>query len=714
MKTLGKRSVFLWTLAGLLFFIIAGGVLEHSPHFSAMLDRFREQTVPMGIFDYGALGSLLKDLSVIHVIPGDEPSRIIQQSALMQVKLHTRGEGKIQVYWAGDDRSYSESRSYIVLTRPEQEIYYFILSGLNAIRWLRIDPSDRPSEMTLKGIRIEQAGYETIRMEDEKSLKKIAPKNGILKMESGPEGILLRTSGDDSQLEMPVEAAKSAVVEKRYISEPLFPRKRGVSEYAYAANPGGTAAFPSSTIVTKEYLLKKVPTLSVAIDKDALDHENWGIAHNWWQRGQRWERLAYVSYFENGALQFSSSAGLRLQGSSTRHLRESFRLCFRRKYGFRETAPGVLFDSGKTPVKKIVLEADRANHGFNNLLAFDIARKIGCITPEIRPVIFLLNGKPPSDSAYFAAEHLDKQQWEYRLRHRDFSFVRLNNTNNAVEDQQRYDRLEERFKKMEKLSWEEVNRWIDIENFSRFIIATVFLGNWDNEQGAALLDHRETKPKWSWILWDLDVSFIDYPGWGFPGELWQQRGFPLTFQPFFRMELFKRLMTESPEYHRYFLRLFTDMLNHGINASWLDSRVDHYEALSREMFGQVPYFNGKTVREFFKKRPGHLRNELEQFYGQPNPVGKSLKCSVTGPSGVEFVIDGYPEKAGYQGWYFEGQQVDIRLETPNEENFSHWIVNGEKRHGISLALGIQTETFVEAVFFDGVHAALDTERGLKT
>jgi len=144
--------------------------------------------------------------------------------------------------------------------------------------------------------------------------------------------------------------------------------------------------------------------------------------------------------------------------------------------------------------------------------------------------------------------------------------------------------------------------------------------------------------------------------------------------------------------------LFMDTLNHLISSSFLESRVKYYERISEAMFGQTPYFDSNLMRKFIKKRPAFLRYELNRYYGDIFPVGESFSCTVNGASGISYRIDGYPEKPGYRGWYFKGHTIDIQIEKPFQNRFSHWIVNGEKKTDEHLIIPVDRETVIEPVF----------------
>jgi len=116
------------------------------------------------------------------------------------------------------------------------------------------------------------------------------------------------------------------------------------------------------------------------------------------------------------------------------------------------------------------------------------------------------------------------------------------------------------------------------------------------------------------------------------------------------------------------------------------------------MFDSRPYFNSQTMREFMENRSGFLRNDFKKYYGDKFPTGESVLCTVQGPPEITYRIDGYLEKPGYQGWYFKGQTIDIQIEKPFQNRFSHWIVNGEKKTDEHLILPVDGEMVIESSF----------------
>jgi hypothetical protein len=152
-------------------------------------------------------------------------------------------------------------------------------------------------------------------------------------------------------------------------------------------------ALPATRVVPPEEIASGRPVMAVALDTDAL----WGptgILENKLRHGRDWEREGSVAYYEGGRLLFASGVGVRVHGGGSRYTspRQGFRLYFRRAYGPREFAPGILFSPEAQPIRRLVIhndvrrDSDKTSWYFVNPLSYDIARAIGAIAPETKPV----------------------------------------------------------------------------------------------------------------------------------------------------------------------------------------------------------------------------------------------------------------------------------------------------------------------------------------
>src|SRR4029453_8199728 len=177
-------------------------------------------------------------------------------------------------------------------------------------------------------------------------------------------------------------------------------------------------ALTSSRAVPVSEVASGLPILSLTLDDADLNDPAKGLLPNKREHGEEWEREGSVSYFDGGKLIFASGVGVRIHGGGSRITapRPGFRLCFRRKYGIREGPKGVLFSRSAQPIRRLVVHDDVRRDGkidwyFATPLAYDIARELGAIAPETKPVRFFLNGEyygpfvltERFDERYFAA-----------------------------------------------------------------------------------------------------------------------------------------------------------------------------------------------------------------------------------------------------------------------------------------------------------------------
>lgn len=487
----------------------------------------------------------------------------------------------------------------------------------------------------------------------------------------------------------------SAADEAQRPDPPLFRRKRRESGIVYQVSPGGASGMPSSRAIGADDFEPGWPLLSIAIDEASLHDPETGLLANKRARGEEWEHLACVSYYEEGALRFATSAGLRNHGGAIRNDpdRHSFRLYFRNRHGADHVPPGVVFETGTVPIKRLVVRHDQP-WPFLNSLAFDIVRRIGGAVPDSKQVLLFLNGEPRG--IYLLTEHLSRRQWREHFGHDDFAFFRFKKKVMDGFSIDRFQRLERWIENPPvALSMDNVSPPVDLENFSRYWFASIYTGNNDSNQGVAALDTADPEARWFWINWDFDDAFRDKGYEGPHRETWQQAGMGLVL----RSEnatgmLFKRLW-KTAEFRSYFVRLVMDLLNHSIPEHYLLDRIDHYERLAQAHAGFAAENRDSIalMRDFVRNRGLFVRREL----GRRARVGPPHPVQVEGPEGLELRIDGRPAATGYRGWYFRDFPIAVEVVGAERERFSHWLVNGKSVGGRELVQRIESRTQIAPV-----------------
>ncbi len=468
-------------------------------------------------------------------------------------------------------------------------------------------------------------------------------------------------------------------------------------------------AYPSSTVLNPGITDSGLPILSVVVaDKDLNDPET-GIIANRKRKGKEWERPCFISYYDKGQLLFASGAGIRIHGGSkNKRPMESLRFYFRKAYGYDQFKPGIIFNSQSVPIKQIIA---RIENRYANLLALDLARKIGCLTPEVQPVLVYLNGEKYG-RRYALIEHLNKDWLRSRYGHDDFILLRTTGHPERRKISTAYQQLKRWVYDPDiRMTMQEVGNRVDIENLSLWFVSQFFTAGNDMYQGPLLRDRTEPDASWFWVNWDMDQSFIN-PHEVDAKKLWEQalnlhnvirnpkrdRKNPRTarFQnkdP--RAILFRRLSNEDPAYKAYFERLFMDTLNHKINPAYLDTWLDRQRAAILPLNTDDQAFF-KTLADFLQHRPAYLRKMMRTYYKSP----ESHNCQVYGPRNMGITIDGYPAELPYEGWYFAGSQITFTVDPDAQQKLVGWRIGDRiiKSNQPQFSHTVMTPVRIEPLF----------------
>jgi Sulfatase-modifying factor enzyme 1/CotH kinase protein len=450
------------------------------------------------------------------------------------------------------------------------------------------------------------------------------------------------------------------------------------------------AALPSSRAVPAAEIASGLPVVSLTLDQADLDDPVRGLLPNKMKHGKEWERPGSISYFDVGKLMFASGVGVRIHGGSSRQVapRPGFRLYFRRQYGMRELPRGLLFSPEAQPTRRLIIHDDfRREWGVNwyfvNPLAYDIARKMGAIAPETKPVRFFVNGE--YYGPFVLTERFDERFFAAHWGHE-----------NVLLSQQEMDRLWDWVLHTRPLTLKTVSQQVNIENLTRWFLAVAFCATRDAYQGPGqFLDETKSAGGWFWVNWDMDRSFrswnldsyqylLERVGEGRRGR---NRAEPRAF-------LLTHLIAEDPEYREYFKRTVQRILNHSVTDAFLMERYQHYlDTATRLRVSNLDYVS--RLKDFLGRRRAFFWLTTEQWLNTP----PSQVVSITAPPGIAVRIDGETVTSGYRGRYFPDIELTVNVEEAARERFSGWRVNGRLLTGAApLTFTADRPTHIEAVF----------------
>jgi len=467
---------------------------------------------------------------------------------------------------------------------------------------------------------------------------------------------------------------------------------------------------PSTILLNTMAAQSGLATLSVSIKPDYLLNRDSGLLPNYQERGRGWERPAYMSFFEEGKLRLASGVGLRVHGEKSRAARiKSFRLHFRELYGSADVSSDTFFEGVNDSLDSIIAHADvrniRANQSvtawqFMNPIAYQLAETIGCIAPDTKPVTFYINGD--YQGLYVMTERITDSFLRRRFGHDNFVLARMkwDRTRGSTGLQKGSPQLYEDY-----LSWPStvpapmtvsaVEKMIDLDSLTNWMISILYVGATDPFQGAVILDETDPSARWQYVNWDMDHAFMDlYDQVLLDWEIDNFAGVSAILKSqTTRAIVFNRLRQESAEYRIRFLSRMVEVLNHVLTIEKVGEIIERYEHIAEQHTIDDTSFFYK-IAEFTKMRPVALREQLDQYFG----AGTAYLLTIENRSPDRITVDGYEIGSEYSGWYFADTPVRINTVSPGEMATQTLIVNGvEKSIGdndFSFNLSRDTELLV--------------------
>ena len=466
----------------------------------------------------------------------------------------------------------------------------------------------------------------------------------------------------------------------------------------------GPDEMPSTRILADQIRPLDVPAISVAMDPDDLLDRQAGIVANPLRRGRGWERPAYVSYFSGRELKFATGAGVRVHGGISRQMSpKSMRLHFRELYGLPWIGSGAVFAGDDVPMRSLIIHNDvratapDAEWHFTNPIAYELSRRIGCLTPRTLPVRFYLNGAYLGP--FVLTEHLSADNIRARLGHDDFVLVygkadkEKGASPVAAGDPRHFATLQAwAADRSRALTMPEAARRVELDNLTNWWISVAYAAVTDKFQGRAILDLSKADARWYWINWDMDKAFMDMGRR--VNHPWELDVFAGEYAADPRSVIFNRLRRESPAYRQYFLNRLVTVLNHRLTPDFVQRRVNDYELLAQSLDIQNRSFF-ESLREFLKHRPAALRAQMDTYFA----AGPSHELTLQTNDLEGIRVDGYPVAEPYQGHYFAATPVEISVDGPARAKFAGWRVNGEHitPQQTRLALRLAADTHIEVL-----------------
>lgn len=439
------------------------------------------------------------------------------------------------------------------------------------------------------------------------------------------------------------------------------------------------------------------PILYISTPERSLYHPDIGLLENTDNHGRDWERKANVIIFDKGKILFSSDIGLRIHGGQRRTTKpyQSYKLYFRDDYGAPHIPAGLLIE-GDGDIKTLVVHmADwPEEQPINNPLAYDFSRRIGAKAPYTSLIEVYLNDKPSGMA--FIAEHLSTRQLDQYMTGKKYMFHKYKNGLSDFSRNTYRDRFWIHIGENITKNYPRLKDSVDIDNLTRHLFSLVFSGDEDYCQGVGLLDIEVPSAKLHWLNWDMDHSFYDRTARakGLNRENWQQNGFRNIYRDQHscdRTFLFTELMKNVPEYKKYAIDLYTEILNHNLTDDFLKNRIRYYDDMISH-FGEFEEYI-TMLDQFIENRSDFLRAEMAELFHLAGPY----TCSVTTNKNVQLLVDGYTYVGSYSGKYFASQSVEVQPADRFTTGSTYWLVGGHRIDTRVLKMTIEKDIEIQLV-----------------
>jgi hypothetical protein len=470
---------------------------------------------------------------------------------------------------------------------------------------------------------------------------------------------------------------------------------------------GNTGKLPSP-VTTATYLVNAIdhttPVLSVTINQEDLFGPE-GIYDNWWTD---WKKYCHIEYFEKGTheLAFSQDAAIKIDGGAggSRSLpQKSFRV---------EPGHGVYGD-GDLDYPLLASRPDRDDYetfylrnGSNQYLNFPIKEAIESKSmggegtfnyySGYNTIAVYLNGqfwgiyelREKLDADYFKQyddadkDSLDLLSVSYwyggQLRAVEGSVDPFwNDYNNFLAlspGQPQY------------LS--QVGQFLDLENYTDYIIAEQWIGNTDWPWNNIKL-FRSNATDWRWRFGLIDLEWAMEPN-GWTDHFSDMIEYCLNNDPNIPYIRFWQNLVQNHLYHDYYINRFADVMNTAYHFDRLGAvEMEIYEEALPEMPHQYARWGeGPSIQDYmnvFNQSHNDIRNA---FLNRSTVVRDDIKNHFELPKKVLLTLDVVPAQAGkikistispdvypWTGIYFDGVPVKIEaIPNPGYE-FDFWEQN---------------------------------------
>lgn len=383
-------------------------------------------------------------------------------------------------------------------------------------------------------------------------------------------------------------------------TEPIIIHENTVIR-AVAFSDGKLPSAPAS----RTYIFEKthdIPILCISSNSYGLFSDDHGIyadgkghsdsefpyydSNFWWDA----ERPASIEYYEtDGKLALDFNAGIQIFGGFSRALaQKSFIIHLRDEYGLDELYYPFFKGSDGNQFKKFILRnggqdtRTKMKDYYISKLAIEEGNQDGM---RGQPVAVYINGE--YWGIYNLRERIDEDylSYHYNLDPDDINIIAANGValhgNNQDWLELKQFSMNSDFTRQE--NYEKLANWIDIENFTDYIIFQTFFSNADTGNIKFWRDQSKTM-KWRVLFYDVDLSLRDK---NYYDEV-IQRMFGQSGEYIGYSAHIQQALIQNPHYREYFLQRYAYYLTEVFTDKYLESGIEEIaDTMKNEMVYQT-------------------------------------------------------------------------------------------------------------------------------
>lgn len=506
---------------------------------------------------------------------------------------------------------------------------------------------------------------------------------------------------------------------------------------SYFVMPRSTFELPVVSLVAPEERLFGYDRgiLVAGVAHDRFRQENPGQSRasanapgNWMVRGKDAEVPAHLHFFSQTLnpqqVSVDQRVGIRVHGGATRAApSKSLRMYARKEYG-KATLEHAFF--GREEKFKRLLLRNSGNDFYTTMMRdATIQRVLAGMRFDVQdyqPTVVFMNGE------YWGLlnlrEYMDKH---FLAREHGVDEDRLDvmDNNEADEGDDAHWRALMDYAVSHPLNeerhYQQVSRWIDVDNFIDYVIAQVFVVNYDWPHNNVRRWRVRTTPgetpnspahdgRWRWLVFDTDAGFRDPK----PDALNRL----VAVNPRYNSEtaeLFRRLL-KNRQFQQAFVVRFSDLLNttfrtdrmqsviSGVRAGIADEMPRHIQRWAHPASVEEWEKVVKHYQNFAGERPALQRQQLARFFKLPGEYRLTVNVSDSAHGRVRVntttldeTTHGVAESVyPWSGTYFQRVPLEVEAVAAPCHTFSHW--QGHARKEPRIVVRPTSDVSLTAVF----------------